>query len=482
MRSHRWLRSRVAGVTVCSWLLSAGQAFGQSAPAEGEPAPSAEAPATEAGPGTATPPAPLVAPPPPPAPPPAPAVADTSSPITGRLYGFIEERVNATFGEPNGQTSATGRALRSDNELDMSLPGFHLMGQGSLYSRFRYYFNLTTSPKEDIDDPTRDVGLGLRNAWVEASLFGDYLNLRAGKLYRRFGLYNEILDTAPSFIGVELPVVFGVNRPMLTRTTNAMLHGKISFDESTISYAATVGKDEISPADDVFSPGFDVNYDYDSLIVVGTSYYTTAGVGTPHLAPGEGSPAGAIAPWLASDRYQVYGGYARVTPGNFLLHAEAWFSPHVSTRDPARVLATAAGAEGFSDANRARMGVPLTSPTEGAVITDARYTYSTINVRAAYTFTLGGGADPVEITPFVNWEYVRNTESIADENFGGDGEPGHSTRGIMLHNRVGCVVKPIPQVAIKTEATHAMYAFDNAWVSNAELWLSLSYQFELARR
>jgi hypothetical protein len=400
-------------------------------------------------------------------------------PITGRFYGFIEELFNATTAEPNGDQRANGGIARAKSVLDLALPAFHIMAQGTLYERFHFYFNLAAP---DSDEPLVDVPVGLRNAWLDTSLFGDYLSLRLGKLYRRFGLYNEILDTSPSFIGVETPASITGNRPLLTRTTNLMVHGRASFGSSTISYAFTAGKDERSRDDLIFSPGFDLKYDWDSTILVGTSFYTTAGTVLPDIAPGEGSPAGGVAPWMDHDRFQVYGGYARLTMGAFLLQGEAWFSPHTATRDPDKVLLTARNATSFSVANRARLGVDASSTNADQVHTVAHYTYSTIDMRAAYTFEFGSGDEPVELTPYLSWEYNRDPESIVDRRYGGDGEAGQSPRGIMMHNRLGCIIKPVPVVAIKTEVTVGLFDYGNHYATDLEFWAALSYQWELINR
>lgn len=353
------------------------------------------------------------------------------------------------------------------------------MAQGTLYSRFHYYVNLAAF---DADKPTFDTPVSVRNAWLEAPIWGDIFKLRVGKLYRRFGLYNEILDTVPSFIGIEPPVSLVGNRPMLTRTTNAMVHGKVGLAGVTIAYAATLGKDENSPADDVWTPGFDLNIDWNSTILVGSSYYDTIGTVVPDVELGQGSPSGGVAPWMAHDGYRVFGGYGRLNIGNFLLQAEGWISPHQAVRDPARVVVVAQNAQHFSDANRARMGLvgPTYSPEQ--VTTAADYTYRTFDVRAAYTFELGGNDDAAEITPYVNVDYIKNSESIADPAYGGDGQAGESPSGVMMHARIGAVFKPVPVVALKLELTRAMVDYGNQWATDNEVWVSLSYQWSLVER
>jgi hypothetical protein len=98
----------------------------------------------------------------------------------------------------------------------------NVMVQGTVLERYRYFLNLAAPKAGEIGD---DVLIGVRNAWVEAPLVGDALQVRLGKTYRRFGLYNEILDATPTFIGIEPPELFDADHLMLTRTTNLMLSG-----------------------------------------------------------------------------------------------------------------------------------------------------------------------------------------------------------------------------------------------------------------
>jgi hypothetical protein len=470
-RKTPWYRRRIAGSGILLPLLTAAVRV----EAQPVPTPSAVESATDAA-STPAPAPPLASPAAPPSVAPSPtAIQPTAqaSPISGKLYGFIEERLEALGAEPNGDTRADGTPSRSKPFVDLAIPSFHIMAQGSLFSRYRYYFNLSAP---DAEDPTFDTPIFVRNVWLETSIFGDYLKVRAGKLYRRFGLYNEILDTIPSFLGIETPVSISGDRPMLTRTTNLMLHGKASAGESTISYAVTAGKDEVSVDDNVFSPGFDLNYDWSSTLLIGTSYYHTAGTVVTDVELGSGGPPGGTAPWMARDRYQVYGGYARLALGSFLIQAEGWISPHHAVRDPERVLALAANARNFSNVNRVRMGISGSPPTADQVITDADYTYQTFDVRAAYTFEVG---EEGEITPYANFEYIKNVESISDKKFGGDGEAGESPRGLAMHARVGAVIKPVPLVAFKAETTIAFYDYGTQFLWNPELFFSLSYQWEL---
>jgi hypothetical protein len=104
-----------------------------------------------------------------------------------------------------------------------------------------------------------DLSLLVRNAWVEAPLIDGSLILRAGKLYRRFGLSNEILDATPTFIGIEAPELFDEDHLLLTRTTNLMLHGSLGFDSGVVNYALTTGAARELKAARLLNASADVN-------------------------------------------------------------------------------------------------------------------------------------------------------------------------------------------------------------------------------
>jgi len=133
--ARRGVRVVLTGMSV--GLALARPALGQApATPEGPPAPAdmpqarpsrtlVEAPATPARPAAI--PVNSRAPPPPPRPVAAPI--HPPSPITGQLYGFIEERFNALSAEPNRDRNADGSPSRSQSEVDLALPSFLIMAQ-----------------------------------------------------------------------------------------------------------------------------------------------------------------------------------------------------------------------------------------------------------------------------------------------------------------------------------------------------------------
>jgi len=216
-----------------------------------------------------------------------------------RLYGFIDAYGELVADAPEGVED--GQTVWRGGGYELDVPNLTVMLQGKIRGRYRYFLNLSAPGSGGIDD----TPVGVRNAWVEAPLKGSWLAVRAGKLYRRFGLYNEILDAVPTFIGIEPPELFDKDHLMVTRTTNLMLFGSAPVGSLTLNYSATTGNDERT--------GWAVPFGADVFLAshsfkVGSSFYTTGGDAVPTRAVGEGSPRGGVASWMATDRYTVVGG------------------------------------------------------------------------------------------------------------------------------------------------------------------------------
>lgn len=73
--------------------------------------------------------------------------------------------------------------------------------------------------------------------WLEAARLGDALNVRVGKASRRFGMQNELLNAAPTVIGIgigiEPPKLFDNDRLLGTRTTDFIVHGQVAGGDRT---------------------------------------------------------------------------------------------------------------------------------------------------------------------------------------------------------------------------------------------------------
>lgn len=453
-----------------------------AAPAGATPAPNTT-PSTPAS--DATPPAPDAAPPAPTpdaaaGTPQAPADAGWGDPgsfgagadiptFQTRIYGFIDFHLEKVARTPDSIDS-NGGTVYARNPLELDVPNLNVMVQGAIREQYRYYLNLAAPGSGSNSD---DESLIVRNAWIELPIVRSYLNLRVGKTYRRFGLYNEILDAVPTFIGIEPPELFDKDHLLLTRTTSIMVHGQAEAGPATINYSVTTGNDE---RDDKAIPiGADVYIDLPEGLRLGSSFYTTGGDAVPSRAVGDGSPRGGVADWMTHDRFLIVGGYAQLERQNLVLQAEFWDAKHDGERDP-DALAVLAAEGNLNRKQLARLfegGDPAGTP-----ITEVNYHVRTFYARGGYTIPFGTRAS---ITPYGQLDYYSNPETINNKSLGGDNEAGLSDDGKFTKFTLGMVLRPLPQVALKVDASGHLQNFNQRSEFYPEIRFSLSYLWELDR-
>ncbi len=380
-----------------------------------------------------------------------------------KIYGYLDAYWEKVASSPAG-VDANGDTVLEENPHEFDVPNVNLMVQSSFGNRFRGYLNLKAPGAESVD---------VRNAWLEASLFGDYLVVRAGKMYRPFGLYNEILDAVPTYIGIEPPEIFDKDHLMLTRTTNLMVRGGISLGEHRVAYAFTTGNDE-READQV-PVGADLQYNYGTRLRVGTSFYTSSGNAVPTRAVGDGSPDGGVATWMSTDHYMVYGGYLQLNYAGVILQAEYWESPHDAKRNPDEVLVLAQEAE-LNERQIARFGFDPANPQAADVTIDADYTVQTYYARIGYSLELAGIG---EIVPYAQYDFYRNPETVKQKDFGGDNEAGLSDNGEFIKYTGGVVYRPVDAVALKLDGSNHRQKFNGETVNYPEIRISFSYLWSL---
>ncbi|MCB9742232.1 MAG: hypothetical protein H6741_18735 [Alphaproteobacteria bacterium] len=385
-----------------------------------------------------------------------------------KLYGFIDTSFEKVAQTPAG-VNANGNTTYQTNPHDFDVLNFNIMAQGALSQRFRYFFNLAAPGS---GSPAEDSPISLRNAWVEANIAGPFLAVRMGKTYRRFGLYNEILDATPTFIGIEPPELFDKDHLMLTRTTNFMLHGRATAGPLTFKYAAMTGNDERAPG--AVPLGLDANINVAGVFTVGSSFYTTGGDAQSSHGVGEGPPIGGVATWMSRDRYMVYGGYLELNAEGFLLQAEYWSSPHSGQRDLDQVALLAGG--DLNAAQLANFGLDT-----GNLKRKASYSVETFYLRSGYSLNtdLGVFKKPWEITPYIAFDYYSNPETIANKDLGGDNEAGISDDGLFYKATAGVRVRPVPSVAVKVDGSSHLQTYNGALEYYPEIRLSFSYYWTM---
>ncbi len=407
--------------------------------------------------------------------PPAPQAYTTSTSFEQpfKLYGYIN-----SFYEKVGRSPAVseeGDPVVEPNPGEFDVVNFNVMGQGALARKYRYYFNLA-SPGSG--SPTADAPLLVRGAMVEAPIAGEYLKVSAGKMYRRFGIYNEMLDATVSFIGTTDPEMLDDDHLILTRSTNLMLHGKVNPGGVALRYAITTGNDERES--NQVPLGLDFNALFDNQFTVGTSFYTTNGKAVPTVEMGEGSPLGGVLPWMEYDEYYVYGGYMQVKGDAYLLQGEYWRSPHSGRRDPDKVLQLFDPALGLNAAQRERFGFDTATSADELPL-DVNYTVEAFYLRLGVSLhaDLAKNGRPWEFTPYAQFDYYSNPETIANKDLGGDNEAGLADDGKFYKGMVGLMVKPTTTVAFKVDGSTHFQTISDEMVPYSELHVSASYYWQM---
>lgn len=387
--------------------------------------------------------------------------------FTGKIYGYIDAFAEKVARTPSS-VNAAGETVKERNPHEFDVANLKLMAQGAISNRFRYYLVVAA---DGSGSALEDLQVTLRNAWVDAPLYRDLLVVRAGKLYRRFGLYNEILDAVPTFIGIEPPEMFDGDHLLLTRTTNLMIHGRIATDQAVLSYAFSTGNDE--RADDEIPLGLDLRVDIDDTLLIGGSFYITNGDATPSAAVGDGPPLGGVANWMTRDEYNVVAVFAKLTLGSFLVEGEFTTARHQGTRDPDQVLQLLDA--GLNERQLERFGLAGDDPVAGDVLTDADYTVITAYVRTGLRLAVGNWS----LTPYAQLDYYKNPETIQQKDFGGDNEAGLADDGEFFKTTVGLIARPVDSVALKVDGSVHTQTFNDEMISYPEVRTSLSIYWEL---
>lgn len=384
-----------------------------------------------------------------------------------RIYGFIDAYAEKVAETPAG-VGANGDTIYESNPYEFDVPNLHFMVQGVIGGKYRYFLNLAAPGSGGVGG---DEPLGVRNAWVEAPILGNSLQIRWGKTYRRFGLYNEILDAVPTFIGIEAPELFDNDHLMVTRTTNLMIHGNLPIAGNTLQYAVMTGNDE--RADGAVPIGGDLRFKWGSKLQIGSSFYTSGGDATPTRAVGDGSPKGGVINWMSEDQYMVFGGYAELKVDGLIVQGAFWQASHEGKRDPGSVLQLVDA--GLNQRQLRRFGLTGANPTEGDVVVDANYDVITYYLRAGYAFNTSAG----EITPYLQWDHYENPETIANKSFGGDGEAGLTDDGAFQKATLGAIWRPISPVALKVDGSAHIQDYNGEQIIYPEVRFSLSYFWQL---
>lgn len=384
------------------------------------------------------------------------------------LYGYINSNAQKTFSYPYRDGEKT--VQKNDPFEWTPVRNFHIYGQGNLSRKISFLFNLARN--EDL--------IEIRNAWGNF-LIKDAFQVRVGRMYRKFGLYNERLDQVPTFIGIEPPEMLDTDHLFLERTTNFMVHGQFKVAASSLSYALMTDNGEGGPAPKLFPLGWDLRYKSAvKSLIFGTSGYTSSISSTKTVstvALGDGPPQGGILPWMAGDRFTIMGAFVEKQIGKLLIQAEFYNARHTAQRDPDKVLLIVnegnindTQRERFLGANASKANAALTADD---VVVNTSYNVQTWYVRLGYDIQTDVG----QFVPYVFMDWMSHPEDIQNKDYGGDEEAGLADDGKFVKPSAGVVYRPIPSVAIKLDGSYHSQKFNGKTVSYPEVRLDFSFAF-----
>ena len=387
------------------------------------------------------------------------------------LYGFMQANVERVYAEPS--INALGKTERENAPLEWDpAKNFHIYGAGHLNEKIDVLFNIAAPGGDNFE---------VRNAWGNFKI-KDILQVRVGKMYRKFGLYNEKLDQTPTFIGIEPPELFDTDHLFITRTTNFMIHGEKEISKGTLSYAFTHDNGEGGPTNKVIPLGWDFRFKSQELgLIIGTSGFTssiTNEKSTSTVDFHSGSPKGGILPWMDGDHFTVVGGFAEKKIGKILIQTEFWNAKHNAIRNANNTLDLVqnGGINNFQRSNflGSNASKDNSQLTEDDIVTNVTYNAQTFYVRLGYTIETNRG----QFVPYVFFDWMSNPEVVKSKSWGGDNEAGLADNGKFAKPSLGLVYRPIPSVAIKLDGSVHSQKYNGETIMYPEVRLDFSFAFD----
>jgi|GEM_PF-6887539 len=155
-----------------------------------------------------------------------------------KTFGYLSWRTEKIWSELTIDNN--GETVKEDAPREISIPFFNIMMLHQVSDKLKFFGNLSGAGAENIS---------VNNAWGEYQ-FSENLNLRLGKSYRRFGLYNELLDAVPTYIGIEPPELLDGDHLIVSRETLAMVHGSFQYGDGELLYSISTDNGEGGPSVD----------------------------------------------------------------------------------------------------------------------------------------------------------------------------------------------------------------------------------------
>lgn len=394
------------------------------------------------------------------------AAASARAQEATRIYGYFSTRLEKTFSEPawNG-----AQIVRQSAPREFSQPFANIMLQQQLDRRFSAFVNLNASGAGVVD---------VRNMWGEL-VASSHLQLRLGKIYRQFGLYNEVLDAVPTYYGIEPPESFDGDHLLISRTTTFMARANFPVGAGTLHLSLSTDNGESGGlnAESSLPIGADARYVFrQGAYTLGVSGYTSGGATASDVSLGDGSPKSGVLPWMDADSFSVWNAYGQAKVQGLTLQFEIAQANHHAARNPDGVVSLLAGTSvNASQLSRFLIDTTASQADPNNVRVSGDYRVLTWYGRAGYSIDTKAG----EVGPYIQWDYYSNPETIASKRWGGDNEAGVSDDGRFHKATLGIVYRPIPQVAVKLDGSRHFYRFHGSRVGYPELRFDVSYTFGL---
>ena len=173
---------------------------------------------------------------------------------------------------------------------------------------------------------------------------------------------------------------------------------------------------------------------------------------------------------MEEDDYKVLGLYLEYTRGAVKFQTAYYEAHHDALRSGAKLQGL--DRDQLNDEQIDRL---CDGDVSSCADSEVNYMVKTWYVRAGYSFATGLG----EVTPYVQYDFYENPETIANKDDGGDNEAGIADDGAFVKQTLGVVFRPDHQLAIKLDASSHSQEIDGSNETYSEVRSSFSYIWSL---
>ncbi|MCB4790300.1 MAG: hypothetical protein LHV68_00255 [Elusimicrobia bacterium] len=386
-----------------------------------------------------------------------------------RIFGYMNTNIQKTIGD---LSVSNGVTQKTDAPLEFSTPYFNLFMNTDINEKLNTHVILKMTGSDLLE---------VRNMWGNYKLYTDVFQIKLGKIYRDFDLYNSKLDEVPTYLGIEPPELFDTDHLLIPRLTTFNIHGDLKNNDIIYSYSVATDNGEGGPIENLTPLGWDIRANIKGKTVIGFSGYVSSigsGKAVPDIAVGDGSPKNGVLPWMANDDYKVFGGFAQTEYRSFLLSVGYYQADHKAQRNPADII-TIVNATSLNQTQRERFFGANASKADAAlttadVVTDAPYLIQTGYLELGYFIETKYG----EIAPYLFWDWMQDPEVIAKKKYGGDNECGIADNGVFYKSTIGVVYRPTKDMAVKLDTSTHYQKYNGKDESYPEIRGDVSFLFK----